>query len=670
MNQPAQLDPDTVAAIRQAMSAAGRGQLAEACAIGERALAAGNDGAALHAMLGMLWSRSGDLAAGIGHLRHALDERPDDLLIRTNLATALTENKDYAAALDVATQAAAAADPSLRLLRLRAFCAQLAERFDIAVQAYDTILAAEPDDWEAWNNLGNARRCAGDFPGSVAALRQAAQIAPGSAAVRLNLAQALAETGEGAEAEQLLQALADEFPDDTTALLQLHALRRDQGRDEDALGPIREAVARDRSNIDLLVGLASHHVRLLDYPAAEREYRRAIALDPAHPVGNLGLASVFELTNRTEELAALAREAEAKAVRADALNFIRAMDHRRAKRFDQGLVALEQVPDELETPRRTHLLGQLLDGAGRYDEAFGAFGRMNALAIADPSDPVSRGASYRAQVRAQTASLTPAWQARWRPFQPTDVRSSPAFLLGFPRSGTTLLDTMLMGHPGLEVLEEEPALRDAQQLLPDVTALPDLADAQIQAARDAYFARAATLAPLAPGSLLIDKNPLASNMLPWIARLFPDARIILALRHPCDVVLSCVITNFRLNDGMASFLDVATAAELYDLTFRNLERAQELLGLPLHQVRYEAVVTDPEQELRALSAFLGLDWSDRVLDHQATARDRGRIKTASYAQVTEPLYKRASGRWEKYRTHLEPVLPVLQPWIDKFGYSV
>lgn len=670
MNQPAQLDPTTVTAIREAMSAAGMGQIAEACAIGERALASGGNGAALNAMLGMLRSRSGDLPAGILHLRNALAERPDDPLIRLNLATALTEAKDYAAALDVATEEAATSDPSLRLQRIRAFSAQFAEQFDIAIRAYETIVATQPRDWEAWNNLGNARRCAGDFAGAVEALRKAADLAPDSAAVRLNLAQALAETAEWQEAEQLLRSLAAQLPDDTTALLQLHSLLRDQGRDEAALEPVREAVARDPANIDLRVGLASHQVRLLDYSAAEREYREAIALDPNYPVANLGLASVFELTNRTENLAALAREAEAKGVRADALNFIRAMDHRRAKRFAEGLLALEQVPDELETPRRTHLLGQLLDGAGRYDEAFAAFTRMNALAIADPSDPLARGAFYRAQVKAQTDSLTPEWKARWRTTDALDPRPSPAFLMGFPRSGTTLLDTMLMGHHGLEVLEEEPALRDAQQLLPDVNALPDLSDDQIQAARDAYFDRAASLTPLAPGSLLIDKNPLASNMLPWIARLFPDARIILALRHPCDVVLSCVITNFRLNDGMASFLDVQTAAELYDLTFRNMERAQELLGLPLHQVRYENVVTYAEQELRALSAFLGLDWSDRLLDHQATARDRGRIKTASYAQVTEPLYKRSSGRWEKYRAHLDPVLPVLQPWIDRFGYTV
>jgi hypothetical protein len=129
------------------------------------------------------------------------------------------------------------------------------------------------------------------------------------------------------------------------------------------------------------------------------------------------------------------------------------------------------------------------------------------------------------------------------------------------------------------------------------------------------------------------------------------------------------MANFRLNDGMANFLRLDTTAELYDASFAYYEHVQSLMPLPTHTVFYENVVADRESELRKLFDFLGLDWHDAVLDHQETARKRGRIKTASYSQVVEPIYTRASGRWQKYRKHLEPVLPVLEPWIRKFGYS-
>lgn len=229
---------------------------------------------------------------------------------------------------------------------------------------------------------------------------------------------------------------------------------------------------------------------------------------------------------------------------------------------------------------------------------------------------------------------------------------------------------MLMGHPRIEVLEEEPTLKKANKLLAGFESIPGASDQQIQAARDAYFEAAMALTPLKPGNLLIDKNPLTMNSLPFVRRLFPDAKTILALRHPCDVVLSCFATNFRSNDGMASFLRLETAAELYDLSFSYFHRAEEILKLPVHRVVYENIVADRERELKPLFEFLQLDWSDQVLEHEATAKGRGRIKTASYAQVVEPIYTRSAGRWWNYRKHLEPIFPILRPWVEKFGYSL
>jgi hypothetical protein len=352
------------------------------------------------------------------------------------------------------------------------------------------------------------------------------------------------------------------------------------------------------------------------------------------------------------------------------MNFIRAFDHRRAKRFAEGLAAMEQVPDDLETSRRAHLMGQLLEGVGRYDEAFEAFTQMNELMSSQGPRPEQRAASYRNMLRARNEAMTEEWVRRWRPEIQQDPRPAPVFLVGFPRSGTTLLDTMLMGHPSIEVLEEEPTLHKAFELFPNYEDVPTAPDEQIRLARDAYFATAASRTPLKPGNLLVDKNPLAMNAVPFIRRLFPDARIILALRHPCDVVLSCYVTNFRLNDGMANFVKLDTAAELYDISFRYLERVQELMPTPTHTVVYENVVADRDRELRALFDFLQLDWHDAVLDHQSTALSRGRIKTASYAQVVEPIYKRSAGRWENYRKHVEPAIPLLRPWAEKFGYEI
>jgi tetratricopeptide (TPR) repeat protein len=663
------LDDKTAAAIREAISVARSGRIPEAVSIGERALANGGDAAALNAMIGTLHCQTGNLDAGIRHLQAAQKARPSDPVVASNLSTALAQQGNYAAALEALPEDVARSDPSMQLSRVRAFLAQQVGNYDVAIPTYESIVASVPDDWESWNNLGNARRLAGDAEGSVDALGRAAEINSASPPIRLNYATALAAVGRVDEAETQLRKMAEDFPQDSKSLRELHAMLKELGREELALEAIEAASKRDPADTELLLALASQRLNLLHTKAAEEAYRRAVEREPGNSLANLGLAVVFELTNRTEELSRLVDEAQSRGVGEDILNFIRAFDYRRQKKFDEGLAALEKVPDELETARRCHLLGQLEEGAGHYDEAFAAYTRMNEIQQGDPTRPEERAAAYRTVVRNQHKTLSADWLKAWSEAAPNDDRPSPAFLVGFPRSGTTLLDTMLMGHPNVEVLEEEPTLLKASKILP-FDALQDATGQQVADARNEYFRVAGERTPLAQGKLLIDKNPLSMNALPTIGKLFPDAKIILALRHPCDVLFSCYATNFKLNDGMSNFLQLDTAAELYDLSFSYLEKAQVLLGLPVHKVVYENVVADSESELRSLLDFLGLDWNEDVLNHESTALSRGRIKTASYAQVAQPIYSQATGRWTNFRKHLEPVLPVLEPWVAKFGYSL
>ena len=446
------LDDQTTSAIREAISAASRGSIAKACEIGERALAGGGDVAALNAMLGMLRCRSGSLDAGIQHLLVAHAAQPTDQKIATNLATALAEFGRHREALDLLTEGLALTDTSMHLERLRGFLAQTLEDFPTAIRSYERVVAAVPSDWEAWNNLGNARRLVGDFEGSVEALQRAAELEPGSPPVLLNLALAIGAAGDLQESEKRLRALAAEFSGEPRPLLELHALLKEQARDDEALEAIEAAVQRDPESIASRLALGSQQLLLHHYDAAETTYAQVVATEPANDLANIGLAMVYELNNRTEDLSRLAQGAEARGVEPVPLNFIRALNFRREKRFEEGLRVLDQVPDNFETSRRAHLLGQLLEGAGRYDEAFVAFTRMNEISSDGSSHGEERGAKYRATVRNQFDMLTPDWLGDLRDETKVDDRPSPVFLVGFPRSGTTLLDTMLMGHPQIEVL--------------------------------------------------------------------------------------------------------------------------------------------------------------------------------------------------------------------------
>jgi tetratricopeptide (TPR) repeat protein len=644
--------------------------MAGARAIAQDALDRGlGNAGALHAFLGMIHARASEPDQAIDHLAAAHRAMPGDVTVACNLAALQLDAGRDADALATASAALAQADASLRVARLRAFLAQKLERFAEAAQAYELIVSRAPDDFESWNNLGNARAGMGDPAGAVEALKRAVALDPAAAPARLNLAAALVSNDQSGEAEALLRAMTHDLPQDSRPPYQLYVLLKEAQRQEEALEVLELAVARDPDAPAMQLKLAVEYGILRRTQEAEAHFRRTIALDPGETDAYLGLAIQFEHMNREDELAPLLALARANGLADGPCRFIEAYDLRRQGQFARALALLDLIPPEIEPIRVVHLRATLLDRLGRSDEAFAAFAQANALMADNPTDPLERAAQLRAELRGQIALLTPQWRDSWADVAPAaDGHADPVFLVGFPRSGTTLLDTILMGHPDTVVLEEQPPLNLVEDALGGMAAIPGLDAAAIARARAHYFAEVAKLQPLAPGKTLVDKSPLFMYRLPLIHRLFPRAKIILALRHPCDVVLSCFMSNFRLNSAMSNFLRLEDAAALYDLCFTHFETARALLPVDCHEVVYERLVEDVEAELRPLMDWLGLGWRDEMADHQKTAKARGLITTASYSQVAEPIYKRAAGRWKRYEHWLAPQMDVLMPWARKLGY--
>ncbi|HEX7783525.1 MAG TPA: sulfotransferase [Sphingobium sp.] len=665
-----QLTPAVAAALRETMALAGRGNLAGARAFAEEALRQQGSQGPIHALLGMICCRAGDLPSGIGHLREALLTNPDDAVIAGNLITALVDAGRFAEAVEMCTPARAGADPSARLWRLRGYALQQLEDHAAAAQAYEHVVAAAPDDFESWNNLGNARVSAEMFDTGIAALERAAALAPANGPVHVNLAAALSHAGRMEVGADVLGRYTQIVPGDVTALVERATLLRHLYRDGEALEVLGKASAASPNDPGLLVQLGEELGAAWRFEEAEQALRRALVIDRRHGQALVQLSLMLEHMNRDAELPALLSEAQAADADTETLDFLRVLICRREKQFAEGLRILQTLPSDVEPIRIAQMEGQFRDRLDDADGAFAAFTQMNALFQQDLSEPLVRAERYRAALSADSARVTPEWHAGWQDLPAPFGAASPVFLVGFPRSGTTLLDTMLMGHPDVQVLEERPPLLRVEEKLGGLTRLADITEAEVATLRDIYFAEVANHIDYRPDALLVDKSPLHMNKVPIIQRLFPDARFILALRHPCDVVLSCFITSFRLNNAMSNFLDLDTSAEFYDLCFSYWEKCRAVFPAKVHTVFYERMVENSEAELRPLFDYLGLDWRAEVLDHRRTAAERGVISTASYAQVTEPIYRRSTGRWTRYRAHLEPVLPVLQRWADRFGYAI
>ncbi len=625
----------------------------------------------LRALAGTLACRSGDLATGVLHLQHALAAMPGDLATRINLAQALIGMGRADEAWELVAADHAARDPSARLWRLRGYIQQTRNDPVGAVESYGRTVATAPEDFESWNNLGNAHAELGARAAARHALDRAAALRPDLLSIRLNQAVAIAESAGEHAAVNYYQACARDFPRDARPLGELGSLLGRLHRDEEALAVLTRAVALDPGDPLLAVRLGEQCVATFDITRAEAEFVRALTLDPINADAHIQLAILYEQNNRVADLDMLVRSAERLELASGAFDFLQALALRRAQRFSEALASMEAVPDTVEPGRRAQLIAQCHDRLGDAGKAFAAFSEMNRLNALDPTNPEARAAQFRAELRRATETVTPGWVRGWkdRLLMPSD-RLSPVFIVGFPRSGTTLLDTLLMGHPDVSVMEELPPLRIAEEMIGDLDRLTSLDPGSMERARERYYTEVAARSDWRPGRLLVDKLPMNMNKVPLIHRLFPDARFILALRHPCDVVLSCFMATFKLNNAMANFLDLGTTAETYDLSFSYWQHCRDLMPIHVEAVRYEDVIVDRAAALRPVFAYLGLDWRAEALDNVKTAAGRKSIRTASYAQVTEPIYARAVGRWERYRRELDPILPTLAPWAERFGYKL
>lgn len=655
--------------LRRIAGLARMGRLDEAAVAVATAVATDPKDPALAALGGAVEFHRGQFARAATYLERAHAMRPQDLVVRANLAESWWRTGRGAEALALCDEASARADPSLRLAGLGAHLAQEAGDLQRAVALYRLVVAKRPDDWSLLNNLGNALSQEGDHAEAVAVLRRAMKLAPDSPPIRVNLGTALLNAQLSEEGEQILRDAARDFPGDHVPMLTLAKFYRDTGMEAPQYEAIAEAARRAPDNAGLRSDYGQEAARRNDFAVAEREFEAALALEPALGPSLVGLAAVYERTNREAELEPLRARALAAGTDAPAVAFIDALRFKRAEQFEEAFAALEQADEMVLASRRHQLRGIMLDRMGRHDEAFGEFAAMNASLLDEPSRPGERAALFRAEIAAEKAQVTPAWAAGWTG-DPEAARAAPVILLGFPRSGTTLLDTMLMTAADTLVLEEEPLFDEIEAELGGFDALAALDAEAIAAARARYFERVARLGALGPDTTVIDKHPMHLNKVPVIRRLFPDAKFVLALRHPCDVILSCFITNFRPNNAMSNFLDLETAAEFYDLTFANWEQARTVFDLPVRTVVYERLVADQARELAPLFQWLGLPWQGADFDHREAARSRGIVRTASYAQVTEAVYTRAAGRWRRYERHLAPVFATLKPWAEGFGYSL
>lgn len=555
-------------------------------------------------------------------------------------------------------------------------------RYAEAHAVFADLIDREPEAPSHWINLGTARRGMGEFDGALVAYSKAADLGIKEPDFFFNVGLTHLDRGDYLSARSMLEKAHELNPADAeTALRYADACYRSLQNDAAAA-----ALAGWRSLTSLRPNVLSEIARLLINLGLQRDGEEALQAALADPSADavtlLTGIEIAERTNRLDQAQALMSRLESEshttAIDEDLL-IIRARlaqrtaDHATAERFYRQ--ALLANADSAMRHMELFPLAQSLDAQGRYAEALTTLQEAHAsqyeyLRRVSPVMALAGGPPM--MITRQSCDLDDV--AAWQSLDAPSIDESPVFIVAFPRSGTTLLEVTLDAHPALQSMDEQPFVQDA---LDEIRALgvdyprqlARLGCGDLAQLRAGYWRRVAGKIQLEPGKRLVDKNPLNILRLPVIRRLFPNAPILLGVRHPCDVILSCYMQQFRAPEFAILCNSPLSLARGYQRTMDFWFKQSEILQPHALEVRYETLVTEFERQVRAIMQFLSLPWDDRVLQPAQHARGKGYISTPSYSQVVGPVTAKSVDRWRHYSGLFGQVIPIVQPQLNRWQYA-
>jgi tetratricopeptide (TPR) repeat protein len=606
--------------------------------------------------LGLALLQSGDVAEAIEQFRNALALRPNFAMAHNNLANALRAQGDESAAIEHFRQAVRF-DPQLaeahtNLGQLLSERQQLPEALEHCTQA----VQLRPNFAEAYSNLGNVLRDMGRLDEARRHYTEAMRLNPRIGMIYNNMAQLLQEEGRFDDALSWYQQALTLDPDTPRIHCNLASALGEKERHAEAVAQYEVALRLDPRCAEAHNGLGFiRHEQGRDEEAKEH-YQAALELKPDFTPAYCGLGALLEELNdlpgaESSFRAAMRRDPDCAGALAQLATLLR------GKLPEEDLAALRRLlaePEQRDGQRAVlHFgLAQALDARAEYDEAAEHLRQANALTLAawrkrgEAYDPAPHGEF----VSEMLATCTPAFFERVRGLGLDSER--PVFIVGLPRSGTTLVEQVLASHSQVfgagelrlarEYFDALPAAMNRSD--PAMVCLARLDRATIEIIGQRYLDRLHALD--ATALRIVDKMPDNYMYLGLLAALFPRARFIHCRRDLRDVAVSCWMTNFRQIRWASDPDHIASRFAAYQ---RLIEHWRATLPVPVLEVAYEDTVADLEGVARRLVGWCGLEWEPACLQFHKTERP---VRTASVTQVRQPVYTRSVARWK----HYEPVL--------------
>ena len=535
-----------------------------------------------------------------------------------------------------------------------------------ATKMYQSVLQAFPKNMRAQQGLAAL---------SKPKQNDAAQAVPQEIIDRL---LALYNRGQLSAVVDQAQALTEQYPEAFFVWNILGAANKGLGRTDDAANAFKRVTELNPTYADGFSNLGATLKDQGKLDEAIAAYNKALSIKPDYADAWSNGADALEKWNKLKELDLWLERAFQilKQVPSD-LSLMKSKLLWRNKDTQEAIKLISNIDFETITPIRKqdylNLKAKCFEASKNYDLAYDCFKNMNALVIKSNDYLGLDPESYFQNIRKQLTGLKSNSLKNPANLISEQTDLVPVFLVGFPRSGTTLLDTILRSHSSIDVVEEQPMVGSAKAFIQKSGYSEigqDLPQEVLVGARKAYITELDKhIQTLDSKSIFIDKLPLNILQIPLIRQLYPQAKFILALRHPLDTILSCWMQNFKLNSAMAIMVDLDRIVEFYCVAMQTFKICRAKYNLSVHEIRYEDLLEDLSGETSALLKFLDLDWEVQMENYQETALKRGRIATPSYSQVVQPIYKEAKYRWLHYEKHLRQYVAEVEPWIDEYGYS-
>ena len=551
-------------------------------------------------------------------------------------------------------------------------------KFEGALVAYKKAISIKPNYAEAYNNLGNTLLEQGDPAGAISSYKKAISIDSNYAEANYNMGFALSSTNKPEEAIVAYNNAISMKPNYSEAYCNLGNAYKEIGKLNEAIDVYRNAISINPNYAQAYNNLGKVFQEQDKLELAMEAYKKATSLKLEYSEAWTNGAEALEKWNKLDELDDWLKQAHKnfKIVPSD-INYFQSKFLWRIKERKEALKLISTINFKTVSENRKqgflNLKAKCFESSQNFSKAYDCFLEMNLLAKKSDTYLNSNSDKFFANTKNQLEQLKLKLTSRATDSEDNGVTISPIFLVGFPRSGTTLMDTILRSHSEIEVLEEKSTVVAAKaairkngynEIHNKVFSIDILSEA-----RAAYIKEFRKhIKSSDTNSVYIDKLPLNLIEVPLINQLFPSAKFILALRHPFDTILSCWMQDFEINAAMANMVDLDRIVDLYCIAMETFKICRSEYNLNVHTIRYEDLLEDLKGESSALLTFLDLTWETKMEDYRATALKRGRINTPSYSQVSQPIYKEAKYRWVNYKEYLDKYSDQIEPWIQEFGY--